>query len=121
MAARTFTIGGKAAARWGGGAALALSAVLVTEQAASAGGALTGSCLGSGRSVMCSIQWGELSGGIPHIIKVPRPATEEELAEARERDRRWADRCQPVIRQDRYGVGRYTYSAAGCEFGRLED
>ncbi|MBX9773993.1 MAG: hypothetical protein K2Y71_06230 [Xanthobacteraceae bacterium] len=52
----------------------------------------------------------------PHVIAVP--ATADEAAQAR--DRRWFERCNPVVRQDRYGMPRYTYSAQGCEFGRLD-
>lgn len=50
-----------------------------------------------------------------------RPPSPEELAEARERDRRWLARCRPVLRQDDYGVSRYHYAARGCEFGKSED
>jgi hypothetical protein len=47
------------------------------------------------------------------------PPTEQELAEMRERERIWTERCRPVIKQDALGVPRYTYAAPGCEFGRL--
>jgi hypothetical protein len=56
----------------------------------------------------------------PHVIKVPKLQTPEEREAAEARDRLWAERCRPVIRQDRYGMPRYSYSAAGCEYGRLE-
>jgi hypothetical protein len=51
--------------------------------------------------------------------KEPPPPTEQELAEMRERERIWTERCKPVVHQDAYGVQRYTYAAPGCEFGRL--
>jgi hypothetical protein len=56
----------------------------------------------------------------PHVISVPAPLSPNEVAAAEARDRRWAERCQPVIRQDRYGMPRYSYGAPGCEFGRLD-
>lgn len=60
---------------------------------------------------------GPSQAGILHA-RTPNP---EELAEARERDRKWLARCRPVLRQDDYGVSRYHYSARGCEFGKSED
>jgi hypothetical protein len=54
------------------------------------------------------------------VINVQGPASPEEVAAAEARDRRWAERCDPVIRQDRYGMPRYTYGAPGCEYGRLD-
>jgi hypothetical protein len=46
--------------------------------------------------------------------------TDREEAEVIERDRKWRARCRPVVVQDQYGVGRYHYAAAGCEFGKTE-
>ncbi len=42
------------------------------------------------------------------------------LRRSRERDRKWVERCKPVMRQDAYGVSRYVYAARGCEHGRIE-
>ena len=56
----------------------------------------------------------------PHLISVPGPQADEDRAAAEARDRRWVARCRPLIRQDRYGMPRYSYSAPGCEFGRLD-
>jgi hypothetical protein len=56
----------------------------------------------------------------PHIIAVPPPASEAERAAAEARDRRWVTRCRPTIRQDRYGMPRYSYAAPGCEYGVLD-
>jgi hypothetical protein len=55
----------------------------------------------------------------PHVISVPAQS-EEDAAAAQARDRRWAERCEPVVRPDRYGMPRYSYSARGCEYGRLD-
>jgi hypothetical protein len=73
------------------------------------GSRYAGSCVLTRRS-------GRLS---PHVITVPAKS-EEEAAAAQERDRRWAKRCEPVVRPDRYGMLRYSYSASGCEYGRLD-
>ena len=57
----------------------------------------------------------------PHVINVPAAdVAADEIAAAEARDRRWVERCSPVIRQDRFGMPRYSYSAPGCEFGRLD-
>lgn len=56
----------------------------------------------------------------PHVVTVPGPQTQEERAAAEARDRRWAERCQPVIRQDRHGMPRYSYIKPGCDVGRLD-
>jgi hypothetical protein len=55
----------------------------------------------------------------PHVVDMPAQSAAEAEAAA-ERDRRWAERCEPVIRQDRYGMPRYSYGARGCEYGRLD-
>lgn len=78
-------------------------------------------------TVHCIGRWGSVScirfrrAWIhPHIARVPQPVSEQDRADAEARDRRWVERCQPVIRQDQYGMPRYTYAAAGCEYGRLD-
>lgn len=53
----------------------------------------------------------------PHVIAVPAPQSAEERAAADARDRRWAARCRPAARPDRYGMQRYLYAENGCEFG----
>ena len=55
----------------------------------------------------------------PHLIHVPRVRSDDEDV-IKARDRRWEERCTPVIRQDRYGMPRYSYGAPGCEYGRLD-
>jgi hypothetical protein len=78
-------------------------------------GAASVSCLGASGAFSCSAIWG--SAGDPYIRTVPAPRTAEEQARYEARDRRWVERCRPIIMQDRYGVARYHYAAAGCEFG----
>src|SRR3954452_20579075 len=55
----------------------------------------------------------------PYIIRVPTPISEREMADHRQRDKLWEERCKPTIRQDDFGVQRYVYAARGCEFGKL--
>jgi len=87
--------------------------------AAGADGMAIGRCdRASTGAVNCLARWGE--AGDPHIRIVPQPADDAAKTRAAERDRKWQDRCQPVIAQDRYGVSRYRYSAPGCEFGVIE-
>ena len=99
------------------GAAFALS-VLVSAAAPSQARAQeleSGGCVGGVYAYNCVNRWGP--AGDPFIRIVPPPADAAERAIANERERRWADRCRPVIKQDRYGVGRYHYAMPGCEFG----
>ena len=56
----------------------------------------------------------------PHVISIPGPQSDEERKATEARDRRWAERCRPMVRQDRYGVPRYSYGSPGCEYGRLD-
>jgi hypothetical protein len=48
-------------------------------------------------------------------------SVETERASRAERIREWEAYCRPILRYDRYGVGRYVYRVAGCEFGRSQD
>ena len=101
------------------GAAATLSAVILSLiwSAAYADGMIVGGCVGSG-AVNCVIRWGE--AGDPYVRLVPAPIDEVEKQHAAERDKRWEQRCRPVIAQDRFGVPRYQYAAPGCEFGVLQ-
>jgi len=54
------------------------------------------------------------------ILAVPPPISAEERAAAEARDRRWVERCRPVIREDEFGVRRYVYAARGCEYGQRD-
>ena len=100
--------------------AAALAALVVVAADPAAAGADNFNCVRSGSSFNCNAMWGP-PGGFPRVVRVPVPRTEYEEAEARERDRRWTEYCRPIIRPDQYGVGRYYYAVAGCEFGRSAD
>ncbi len=84
----------------------------------------SGGCVGGGGSFsggsncVFTIREGAPSG-VARVYKVEEPRGEA-LEEALERDRKWMARCKPVIRQDAYGVGKYYYAAAGCEFGKSD-
>ncbi len=98
-------------------AALAGVTGFLSAPAAQAQGVRYG-CIGGYGSFVCTESWG---GGVPRIIQLRAPETDEEIAAFRSRDRRWAARCKPRLHRDRYGVGRYTYAAPGCAFGRTDD
>ena len=124
MPAKNFTDAAARATAFSGKlTALTLAALLVTFAPTEtlAGGSANVSCARAGSSVNCTANWNGGAGGFPLIVQIPSPRMEREQAESAERERRWAERCQPIVRYDRYGVGRYFYAAAGCEFGRVED
>ena len=102
------------------GAAAAGSLIMMAAicSAACAAGMALGGCVGGGGALNCVVRWGE--AGDPYIRTVPPPADETERTRAAERDRKWQERCKPVIAQDRFGVPRYQYAAEGCEFGVLQ-
>lgn len=104
--------------RVGATAAAALIMIAAVCSASYAAGIALGGCVGGGGSFNCVVRWGE--AGDPYIRTVPEPADETERTRAAERDRKWEQRCKPVIAQDAYGVPRYQYAAAGCEFGVLQ-
>jgi hypothetical protein len=58
------------------------------------------------------------NGGGAKIVRVPRPTSAEDVADAEAREAAWMKRCHPVVIPDQFGVGRYHYSAPGCEYGR---
>ncbi|MPZ37526.1 MAG: hypothetical protein GEU95_05590 [Rhizobiales bacterium] len=99
-------------------AALALLALSMMSAPARSEGVATFNCYGSRhtRSCVATFRRGRVD---THVINVPGPVGDE-LAAAEARDRRWFERCGPVIRQDRYGMPRYSYRAPGCEFGLLD-
>ena len=99
-------------------ATLSAMTLAVICSAAYADGMAVGGCVGSRGSLSCVTRWGE--AGDPYVRLVPPPANEVEKARAAERDRKWEQRCRPIIMQDRYGVPRYEYAARGCEFGVIE-
>jgi hypothetical protein len=104
----------------GGVVALALLGAAVSFEPAHGqeGGMVVLNCVGSGFAISCVKRWG--SRPDPYVRRlVPRDPQEE--AESAERERKWAARCRPVMKQDRYGVSRYEYAAQGCEFGKTQD
>lgn len=76
---------------------------------------MIGGCAGGPHAVNCTTIWAP--AGDPYIRQVPEPTDPAGRALAREHERRWADRCRPSVKQDRYGVPRYYYAMPGCEFG----
>jgi hypothetical protein len=99
------------------GLALVLTVALPGQ--AGAEGSKTITCFGSWGASTCSVIYRE---GVvhPNIRQAPEIRGEREIAEAEDRDRRWMARCRPIARHDAYGVKRYEYAAAGCEYGRYE-
>jgi len=95
-------------------ATLAYADTLYVGGCIGAGGAGGGSGAGA---FSCVLRVGP--AGDPYIRAVPQPETEADKARAAERDHRWLERCRPIVAQDRYGVPRYHYAAAGCDFGVL--
>jgi hypothetical protein len=95
------------------GTALVLSILVLTP--ARAGSVTSSGCVGAWASYNCAQVSAE--GGNPYVRLVPEPLGESERGQVAARDRRWVDHCHPVVQYDHYGVGRYRYSAAGCEFG----
>ena len=113
-----FAAHGVPALVFGSIAALAIQ-VMPGALAPAYAGAVSLGCTGATGAVSCSAIWGP--GGDPYIRKVPVPRTVDEKAQYDARDRKWVERCHPVIRQDHYGVARYYYAAPGCEFGVIGD
>jgi hypothetical protein len=109
---------GKLTAAATGLAALALLMMPLMLSSARAGDVRSTSCVGAGDSYSCVTSWSRAPKD-PHSAKVP-DLDSRELAEARIREQRWLARCRPVVHQDRFGVPRYQYAAAGCEFGKYE-
>lgn len=106
------------AANLSGAAALSAATLAITVSAAHADGMAVGGCVGASGSLNCVVRWGE--AGDPYVRTMPPPTDEAERTRSAERDRKWQQRCRPVIMQDNYGVARYVYSAPGCEFGIIE-
>ena len=80
---------------------------------------ITNNCFGSRRLESCITTFRNLNPN-PYVIHVPPPISEQAIAEYRQRDKKWEERCKPTIRQDAFGVARYVYAARGCEFGSLD-
>lgn len=99
--------------------ALALLTTPISLAPAHADGAGAVSCVGSHGSVACAAHWGPRVD--IHIRRYVGPRDEQLEKEAAARERRWATRCRPVLKEDAYGVSRYEYAARGCEFGKTQD
>jgi hypothetical protein len=95
--------------------AVAVLTLLVATAPAPAQGITSGGCIGGRNSFNCVTLWG--GAGDPYIRIVPPPRDAAAAALAQERERRWVDRCRPIIEPDVFGVPRYRYAAPGCEFG----
>jgi hypothetical protein len=77
------------------------------------------SCVGAGRSSACTTIR-HRTFVLPAGAILWTACAEREAAEAAERERPWLARCKPAAEHDQYGVKRYRYAAAGCEFGRYD-
>lgn len=99
------------------GAVIALSYIM-SSGLAHADTLWIGGCVGGGGAANCVLRKGEATD--PYVRAVPQPTNDADKDRATAREHKWIDRCQPVIKQDRYGVPRYHYSAWGCEFGVIE-
>lgn len=96
------------------GVALCLSALTLT--AARAGGVESQTCVVGPHSYNCVSQSAETLGD-SHLRFVPDILNEADRTQMLARDQKWLARCHPTLQRDRYGVARYHYAAAGCEFG----
>jgi hypothetical protein len=104
-----------------GPAASTVAAVTVTAlvfSSASADTLIVGGCVGGMGAINCVVREGP--AGDPYVRNVPAPLSDEERERSAQRDRKWIKRCNPVIAQDQFGVPRYHYAAAGCEFGVIQ-
>jgi hypothetical protein len=104
-------------------AAAGLAAITATLIGLSSAQAWSGSgsedCVFSRWGSSCTHSWRR--GFVnPYVISVPQPHTEQEIADFNLRDRLWRTRCKPVVKQDIYGISRYSYSAPGCDYGKYE-
>ncbi len=98
--------------------AVPLGAARAQDAATRAQDALVGDCIHSFGGLSCALRWG--NAGDPYIRHVPGPRDAREEEDFAKHDRNWEKRCRPVVKQDEFGIARYRYAAAGCEFG-VED
>jgi hypothetical protein len=78
------------------------------------------SCIQSGGSVTCVASSG-YPNGIASVLHIEAAERLADKADSAAHEWKWMARCRPALRQDKYGVSRYHYSAPGCEFGKTED
>jgi hypothetical protein len=81
---------------------------------------VVGSCVFHRGASHCVRQFRYDDRGTNGIQRLREP-NEHEIVEARERERRWVERCRPHLRADAHGVNRYVYAAPGCEYGQDRD
>jgi hypothetical protein len=81
---------------------------------------VVGSCVFHRGASHCVRQFRYGDRGTNGIQRLREPS-EQDIAEARERERRWVERCRPHLRPDAHGVNRYVYAARGCEYGQDRD
>jgi hypothetical protein len=111
-------IGRAIRARMAGAVLLGLWFAVAPVGVARAQDALVGDCIHSYGGLSCALRWG--TAGDPYVRRVPGPRDAREEEDFAKHDRNWERRCRPVVKQDQFGIGRYQYAAAGCEFG-VED
>ena len=99
-------------------AAFALPVTTVIAAHADADTLIVGGCVAAPGALNCVARVGP--AGNPYIRVVPPPDSDAEKERAEARDKKWIERCRPVIAQDRFGVARYRYSATGCDFGIIQ-
>jgi hypothetical protein len=100
-------------------AAALLVALILTSMPAQADRSVTTTCVRTGGAATCTTIWKRgLGDSVEPALWTPR--AQRDAAASAERERLWLARCRPVAEFDRYGVKRYRYAAAGCEFGRYE-
>ncbi len=97
------------------GPAVVAALTLLTLAPAQADDTSGTSCVGTRGSSNCVTTW--RSGVTDPYVRNLQPLTEQEVAESREREQRWRERCRPSVERDHYGVARYVYARPGCEFG----
>jgi len=88
--------------------------------AASSTDTVVGSCVYHRGARHCVQQFRYGDRGTNGIQSLREP-DQQDVAEMRERERRWFARCRPLLRTDAYGVNRYVYAAPGCEYGQDRD
>lgn len=97
------------------GPAAVAALTLLTLAPAQADNTRSTSCVGTRGSSNCVTTWRR--GVTDSYVRNLEPLTEQEVAESREREQRWRERCRPLVERDHYGVARYVYARPGCEFG----
>jgi hypothetical protein len=98
-------------------AALVLPALLTSAEAS---GFRNKSCVYDRGAVSCVTTWSRSGTPDPHVTATAKEPSAEETSAKEEREKLWLARCKPELKQDDYGVMRYSYAATGCEFGKYQ-